>query len=90
MQKNATDRQKGVKGRMDTVTKSGKQPGDALKDELGRAESDQRKADQSLADKEKEKDEIRARYSAMRARYLELKGGGSAAPAPAPTPTAKK
>ena len=90
MQKNATDRQKEIKGRMDTVTKSGKQPGDAVKDELARAESDQRKADQNLADKEKEKDEIRARYSAMRARYLELKGGGSAAPAPAPAPTAKK
>jgi hypothetical protein len=90
MQKNAADRQKEVKGRIDTVTKTGKQPGDAVKDELARAESDQRKADQSLADKEKEKDEIRVRYATMRARYLELKGGGSAAPAPAPAPTAKK
>jgi hypothetical protein len=90
MHKNATDRQKEVKGRINVTTKGGKQPSDAQKDELARAESDQRKADESIADKEKEKEEIRARYAAMRARYTELKGGGSSAPAPAPAPTAKK
>lgn len=83
MQKNATDRQKDVKGRMDVTAKSGKQPTDAQKDELARAQSDQLKADQAIADKEKEKDELRKRYAAMRARYTELKGGGSSAPAPA-------
>lgn len=85
MQKNAADRQKEVKARIDKVAKSGKQPGEALKDELARAESEQRKADQNIVEKEKEKDEIRARYATMRARYLELKGGGSTASAPAPT-----
>lgn len=90
MQKNAQDRQKEVKGRIDASTKSGKQPTEAQKDDLVHAESDKRKADQSIVEKEKEKDDLRARYAAMRARYTELKGGGSSAPAPAPAPTAKK
>lgn len=82
MQKNANDRQAEVKGR---IAKGGKPATDAQKEELSRAEADQRKADQSIADKEKEKDDIRKRYADMRARYVELKGGGSsAAPAPAP------
>jgi hypothetical protein len=90
MQKNAQDRQKEVKGRISATTKSGKQPTDAQKDDLARAESDQRKADESIVEKEKEKDEIRARYATMRSRYVELKTGGSSAPVPVPTPTAKK
>jgi hypothetical protein len=90
MQKNAQDRQKEIKGRIDASTKSGKPPSDVQKEDLARAESDQRKADQGIADKEKEKDEIRTRYTTMRARYVELKSGGSSTPVPVPAPTAKK
>ena len=87
MHKNASDRQKEIKGRIEASTKGGKPATDAQKEDLARAESDQRKAEQSIADKEKEKVEIRKRYADMRARYTELKGGGSsAAPAPAPAP----
>jgi hypothetical protein len=95
VQKNATDRQKEIKGRIDLTTKGGKPASDAQKEDLARAESDQRKAEQAIVDKEKEKDEIRKRYADMKARYLELKGGGSSAapaptPAPAPAAPAKK
>jgi hypothetical protein len=91
MQKNASDRQKEVKGRMDTLAKSGKQPTDVQKDEMARADADARKANENLANKEKEKDDIRTRYAAARARYIELRGGAPApAPAPAPAAAAKK
>lgn len=84
--KTAGDRQKEVKGRIDATTKGGKQPTDAQKDDLARAEGEQRKAEQGLLDKEKEKDEKRKYYADMKARYIELKGGGASAPAPAPAP----
>lgn len=83
MQKNAADRQKEVKAR---IEKSGKAPTDNQKDDLSRADSELRKADQNLADKQKEKEDIRTRYAAMRARYIELRGGASSTPAPAPAP----
>src|SRR5262249_18324207 len=86
MQKNAQDRQKEVKGRV-----GAKPTGDVAKEELARADAAVTKADQALVGKEKEKDDIRARYAAMGARYIELKGGPSApAPSPAPAATAKK
>jgi len=85
MQKNAQDRQKEVKGR------AGKAPTDVQKEELARSDAAVSKADQALANKEKEKEDVRARYAAMRARYTELKGGsGAPTPAPAPASTAKK
>lgn len=89
--KSAIDRQKEVKGRIDVTTKSGKPVSDAQKEDLARAESDQHKAEQSIADKEKEKADKRKYYADLRARYTELKGGGQpAAPAPAPAAPAKK
>ncbi len=88
MQKNAIDRKKEIQGRIDATTKGGKPASDAQKEDLSRAESDQRKAEQSITDKEKEKDEIRKRYADMRARYIELRGGPT--PAPAPAAPAKK
>ncbi|HKU69622.1 MAG TPA: hypothetical protein VJQ51_02175 [Burkholderiales bacterium] len=86
MQKNAQDRQKEVK------TRIGAKPAtEVQKEELARADATVTKADQAIVDKEKEKEDIRARYAAMRARFTELKGGSSApAPAPAPASTAKK
>jgi len=87
MHKNAADRQKEIKGRID----AGKKPAtEVQKEELALAESDQKKLEQSIADKEKDKEDIRKRYAAQRARYIELRGGGPAAPAPTPAPAAKK
>jgi len=82
MQKNATDRQKEIRGRMDAAKKDGKPASEVQKEELARAEADQKKFEQSIADKEKEKDDIRKRYADQKARYIELRGGPSAAPAP--------
>ena len=90
MHKNTASRVDEVKGRIDVTTKSGKPATDAQKQDLQRAEADLRKLEGNIADKEKEKDEIRSRYATMRARFVELKGGGSAAPAPTPAPAAKK
>ena len=87
MLKNATDRQTEVKGRIDKVGKGGT---DVQKEELARADADKRKAEQNIADKEKEKEDITKRYAAQKARYIELRSGGSAAPAPAPAAAAKK
>ena len=85
MHKNAASRAAEVKDRIAGTTKSGKPASDAQKNDLQRAEADMRRHESTIADKEKEKEEIRARYAAMRARFTELKGGGSAAPAPAAT-----
>ena len=85
MQKNTADRQKEIKGRIE----AGKKPAtDVQKEELARAEADQKKFDQSITDKAKEREDIIKRYADQKARYIELRGGG--APAPAPAPTAKK
>ena len=89
MQKNAVDRQSEIKARIATAaTKGGS---DLQKEDLARAEGDQRKADQGIGDKEKERDAVRKRYADQKARYIELKGGSTAAaPAPAPAAPAKK
>ena len=62
--------------------KARKQPSDLLKDEVARAEVDMDKLDRSIAAKNKEKEEIRARYAETKQRYLEL-GGVRAQAAPA-------
>ncbi len=90
MHKNASVRQGEVKGRMDQTTKSGKPATDHQKEDLARADSDVRKFESSIAEREKEKDEIRKRYAAMKERYLELTARKGGAPAPAPTAAVKK
>lgn len=85
--KSSAARHAEAKGRVDETTKSGKPATDAQKEDLARAEAAMAKAEQSIAAKEKEKDEIRQKYAAMRERYIVLRGG----PAPAaPTAAAKK
>jgi chromosome segregation ATPase len=91
--KNANDRYTEARTRHDAAAKSGKPVPDALRDELARATADKQKLDASIAGKEKEKEEIRARYAEQKKRYNELRG--TAAPAPAPAapaaaPAAKK
>jgi hypothetical protein len=72
--KNAVDRQKDVKARLDIAEKNKKNV-DALKDEAARAADQAQKVEHTIAGKEKEKDEIRARYAEYKKRYAELKGG---------------
>lgn len=72
--KNAVDRQKDVKARLDVAEKNRKNV-DALKDEAARAADQAQKVEHAIAGKEKEKDEIRARYAEYKKRYAELKGG---------------
>lgn len=84
--KNAIDREKEAQGRVDAAKKTGKPATDPMKEDLARAEADKRKAEQSVADKEKEKEEKRKYYADQKARFIELRGGPSAAPAPAPAP----
>jgi hypothetical protein len=87
--KNAAERHKEVKGRIDTTTKSGKPATDSQKEDLARTEADMAKAEQTVASREKEKDEIRKKYAEMKERYMRLRGGGSTAPTTAAAPAKK-
>jgi hypothetical protein len=53
------------------------------KEEIARWEASRSTLEKGIAAKEKEKDEVRQKYAAQKARYQELKGGGQAAAAPA-------
>jgi len=71
--KNAAERQKEAQARKDLADKSKKGSSDALKEEVARAAEQTSRIEQAIAAKEKEKDEIRARYADYRKRYAELK-----------------
>jgi hypothetical protein len=77
--KSATDRVNEVKARIDLVEKSKKPVQDNVREELTRSLADQTKVQQSIAAKEKDKEEIRRRYAEYRKRFLELRGGEAAA-----------
>ena len=81
LHKSAAERRDRAQERLAAAEKSGK-ASDILKDEVARAEGDMARLDQSIAGKNREKDEIRARYAATKRRYLEL-GGARATAAPA-------
>ena len=53
---------------------------------------DAARAERSITDKDKEKEDIRKNYAALKERYVKLKGSGTqttaATPAPAPAPAA--
>lgn len=77
--KNATDRQKEAQARKDIADKSKKGSSDALKEEVARTAEQTSRLEHAIAAKEKEKDEIRARYADYRKRYVELKGPAATA-----------
>lgn len=62
------------------------------KNAIARAQADTERIEKMIVAKEKEREEIRQKYAAQKARYQELKGSGqtAAAPAAAPAPAAKK
>jgi len=90
LHKAAAVRRTDALGRLAAAEKA-KKPSDALKDEVARAEADMAKHEQSIAGKNKEKEEIRARYAETKQRYMALQSGGAqSAAAPAAPAAAKK
>jgi hypothetical protein len=87
--KAAAERHAEVRARVDASAKAGKPASDAQKEELARAAADLARAEQNIAGKEKEKEEIRKRYAAMKERYILLRGGGAPAPTAAAAPAKK-
>ncbi|MGZ5090066.1 MAG: hypothetical protein ACXWCY_15490 [Burkholderiales bacterium] len=86
--KSAIGRYNEAKGRADAVEKNNKQVGGGLKDDLARATADKERLEESIAAKQREKDELRGRYADYRKRYTELRNG-SAQPGQLPV-SAKK
>lgn len=86
--KGAVEAQASAQKRHDAAAKSGK-PVPTLVDELNRANDEKKRIESRIAEKQKDKEDITARYAQQKARYLDLKGGASAAQA-APAPAAKK
>ena len=72
--KNTTDRYNEAKGRSDAATKDKKGVPDALKDEVTKAAADKQRIEQNITSKEKEMEEIKARYAEQKRRWLELRG----------------
>jgi chromosome segregation ATPase len=83
--KSATQRQVDTKARYDQAAKGAKGASTALKDELARAAADKERFERSIESKQKEKEELRARYAEFKKRYNELKG----TPQPAPSQAKK-
>ena len=90
--KNANDRQTEINARSDALEKSKKPVPDNVKAEKAQAAEETKKLQQRIAAKEKEMDEIRARYAEYRKRFSDLKGTQqpAASPAPATSPSPKK
>ena len=88
LHKAAAARHTDASGRLAAAEKA-KKPSAALKDEIARAEADMARLEQSIAGKNKEKEEIRARYAQTRQRYMDLRSG-SAQSAAAQAAPAKK
>ena len=83
LKKSATARREDAQGRVAAAEKARK-PSDALKDEVARAESEIAKFERSIAAKQKEREEIRARYAETKERYVALRAGGAQSAAAAP------
>ncbi|MGH8632795.1 MAG: hypothetical protein ACRET7_01540 [Burkholderiales bacterium] len=81
---NAETRHNDIKSRIEAVEKAKKKPpSDSLKDEAEHATADMAKLEQSIANKNKEIEDIRARYAQTRQRYMDLRSGGAQVAAPA-------
>lgn len=85
----ATQGEAATQQRYDAVSKSGKPVPPTLSDELARATGERKRIETRIAEGEKDKAAITARYTEQKARYIELRGG-SAAPQTTPAPAAKK
>ena len=72
--KNASDRHKDARTRLDAAEKAKKGGIEPLKDDVSRTADEMKRIEQSIAGKEKEKAEIRARYADYRKRFMDLRG----------------
>jgi len=90
--KNATEHQAELKTRSEGYEKNNKPVPDNVKGEMARAAAEKQKIEQSIAAKEKEKEDIRARYAEQKKRFAELRGTQqpAAPPTPATSPAPKK
>ncbi len=86
--KNAASRQAEVKGRIDAGAKAGKPISAGQKEDLERTQAEMDKAEQAIAAREKEKEDIRKKYADMKDRYRLLRSGTSA-PTTAAAPAKK-
>jgi hypothetical protein len=87
--KNAAEVEAVLLKRNGDIAKSGKPVSASVADELARATDERKRVEARVAEKDKDKAAIIARYADQKARYLELRGGGTP-PAPAAAPAAKK
>ena len=71
---NAADREKEVKTRAAAMERDKKPVPQNMKDEVARITGEREKIEQSIANKEKEKADIRKRYAEYKKRYAELRG----------------
>jgi hypothetical protein len=71
--KNTTQRYNEVKGRADATEKLKKALPAPQKDELDRASAEKQRFEQTIASKQKEKEELRIKYAEYRKRYTELR-----------------
>jgi chromosome segregation ATPase len=85
LKKSATTRLAEAQKKVEAAEKARK-PSDALKDEVARTEAEISKFDRSIATKQTEREEIRARYAQTKERYVALRGG---APSTAAVPAKK-
>jgi DNA repair exonuclease SbcCD ATPase subunit len=88
--KNTTQRYEEAKARVDGNEKSKKPVPPALKEELSRVTQDKQRFEQSIATKQKEKEELRAKYAEYRKRYSELRAAHAGPAAPSPSASARK
>jgi len=88
---NAGTHLKDAQSRIAAAEKGKKPPSDALKGEAEQAAADMARLEQNIASKNKEIEEIRARYAQTKQRYMDLRSGSAqSAAAPAAPAAAKK
>jgi hypothetical protein len=80
LQKSAAARRDDAQKRL-AAAETARKPSDAAKDEVARVEAEMAKLEKSIGAKNKEKEDIIARYAETKRRYLEL-GGATAQAAP--------
>jgi chromosome segregation ATPase len=88
---NAETRHNEAKSRIEAVEKAKKKPpSDFLKDEAAHTEADMAKLEQGIANKNKEIEDIRARYAQTKQRYMDLRSGSTQSTAAPAAPAAAK
>lgn len=85
----ATQRANEAKARFESVEKSARAPSSTLRDELVKTTTTKQQLEQNLLAKQKEKEDMRARFAEQKKRYNELRGA-SAPTAPTQTSVAAR